>query len=122
MPQIEHYEIRDGYICVFAAGQSDMDQWLAVQKQAMTLCQENSLTRVMIDTTQVTGPYLNTVDRFRAAVELEKFWDRRIWLAVVINEDQTTPDQLGTLSATNRGVRVRIFINQPDAETWLLSE
>jgi hypothetical protein len=122
MPQIELYEVRDGYICFFAVGQADMAQWIALQKQAMTTCKENSLTKLMIDTTQVTGPYLNTVDRFRAAVELEKFWDRRMWLAVVSTEEQIAPDKIGVLSANNRGVRANVFTSQTDAEKWLLNE
>jgi hypothetical protein len=118
MLQIERYEIREGHICFLVTGPANMARWVAIHKQAMEICKEHHLNKVMLDTTQVTGPYMNTVDRFRVATEVEKFWDRRMWLALVIAEDQITPDQLGVLSANNRGIRATVFTNQADAATW----
>jgi hypothetical protein len=120
MLAIDHFDVMDGYVKFQLVGQTDLAVYIDLHKQAMEITRQHNLTKVMLDATQVTGPFMNTIDRFRAATAVEKFWDRRIWLALVATAEQIAPDKIGVLSANNRGMRAGVFISETEAKTWLM--
>ena len=119
MPTSEGIEIKDGCVVYRPAGPMTPRLFVDMLKRGLDACRENRLTRLLVDTTGLSGPPFTTTQRFEVASETAAGWDKSVKLAIVNPPDRPPPDEFAKTVALNRGLNLALFTSEPAALEWL---
>ena len=114
------FDLNEGYASFRPVGPTTMEGFLLLLDQARRACQEQGLTKLLVNATRLSHRPLMTADWFQWGSGLAVLWDRNIRLAMVARTDQIDPDRFGALVAQNRGLHYGLFTNEEEALGWLL--
>ena len=112
-------EQKENYAICHYQGPYRLAELLEIIKPVIDYCHQHNLNRILVDITKSIGDP-DFIDRYDHGVEMEKRWDRRIRLAVLLREDQKTPDKFWELVTKNRGIPSRVFTEMELALKWLM--
>jgi hypothetical protein len=121
MASLEHFEVNEGYATFRPEGPITVADLLSLWQEALKVCRENAVTRLLIDHRKTTHASLTTVDRFRFSEGLAAFWDREIRLVLLCRPDQIDPERIGVVVAANRGLQVSVVDSEAEALRHLLA-
>src|SRR5262245_8952550 len=119
MKDLERFEVREGYAHFRPIGRVTWRSAITLFEQAMAACNENQVTKVIVDTKLLTHQPLTLADRYFLGEALARLWDRSIKLCVVARSDQIDPDRFGWRVAHNRGLDFGLFEDETEAMQWL---
>jgi hypothetical protein len=118
---LEHFEVKEGYATFRPEGPTTLPAgFLAILAEAMAVCREKGVTRLLVDTRKLTHAPLTTAQRFSFGEGLAAFWDRSMTLALLCRADQLDPERFVTLVAANRGLHVSAYESEAAALSHLL--
>jgi hypothetical protein len=117
---VDGFELKVDHALLRAAGPPTPDSLVALFREAMRLCQEARVTKLLVDLTQLTPGPITTIHRFEFANGVAEFWDREIKLCLVLRPDQIDAEQFGRLVARSRGLRVGVVTSSNEGQRWLL--
>jgi hypothetical protein len=110
------FEILNEYLKIFISGENpyaEIDEIITTIKR---LADENNRTKVLLDTMNVSG--LSEMEKYFAGEQGAKVLGHKIKIAVVSQPEKI--NKFMETVAVNRGARLRVFGNEPEAIDWLL--
>jgi hypothetical protein len=115
------YQEREGYLHVVATGENSLANVRAYLADALMECKARGHSRLLIEE-RLEGPRLGILDVFdivtHGVQEARKTLDA---IAYVDTHSEGPLMRLAGSLATQMGLRVRIFMDVEEAETWLSS-
>lgn len=126
MPYEHRIEIKANYLYVKVTGNRErgnevadsMNGWKMIAEK----CQKENLHKVLT-VLQLSGrlPVMSAYSIAGLASQLDSA--RKCKIALVdLNKDSLKDNQFGETVAINRGIRLKTFDNEEDAEKWLLND
>ena len=111
---------RDGYVLEHMTGTVDR-AWIERSKQTLEerwrACQEAGVGGIVVDVRESTMA-IDIGDRYDLAVMYAESPMAAIRVAILGKEEQTTPDRFFQKVAANRGVQLRVFVDEGEAIAW----
>jgi len=87
---------------------------------AISVCREQSVARLFVNATELTGVSIPTlVDRFLAAEEWAQRSRSMVMVALVCERKYIHPEKFGVKVARDFGLMLDVFVSEPDALRWL---
>lgn len=119
-----HYQIRfekrNGYLCAFVDGEQDsLEVSIAYWNELSVECARVGATKLMVIENFPNN--VSQVEMFALGEKLPQLGINDVRVAFVDKVEEHHPaNKFGELVAVNRGFNSRAFIDQAEAETWLL--
>jgi hypothetical protein len=116
-PQLE---MRDGYALFRVAGDASLHVLVERVNTAIAYAKAQRITRLLIDTTGVTGLVPPTLaERFYLAKTWAETAGSGLRFALVVRPELSDPRRFGATVATNRGADTQSFDTEAEALVWL---
>jgi hypothetical protein len=117
----EYFQIID-YACYRPLGQVSLQEITSLIGAAIIYSCEKQISRLFIDTTQVTGiDSLTVVERYVFSEELARKANSYIKVVLVAKPNLIHPQRFGMTVARNRGLNVNVMASESEALAWLLN-
>lgn len=110
------FENKGDHLFVDIRGQYSLQFFLDCIASVAARCREESLYKVLIDIREVTGNP-SIMDRFRLGVAVADTWRSTIQAAIVA--PRLMVNRMTETVAFNRGGRIKVFFDTPEALRWL---
>lgn len=110
----------DGLARYHPVGSVSFDDVVRMVRAAIAAARANRATKLLIDTTALTGfSSPGILARFLAVVEWAKEAGGTVRMAMVAREEMIHQQKFGVTVAANRGFRSDIFPTEGEARAWL---
>ena len=117
----ENFEVAEGYACYRPNRQCSFQEAVELACTAIAFARDNRITRLLIDTTKLTGfERPNTSQRFHLGERTAETAMSLVKVAVVANPEMIDARRFGATVARNRGLITEPFVSEADALAWLL--
>ena len=121
MPVADDLHFAEGYAVYRPVGEIPLQVAVAGVTQAIELCHQHQVKRLLIDATGLIGSRSpSMVERFDIATEWAMAARGAIKIALVLRPDLIDPQRFGTTVARNRGLQFDTFASEAEALAWLL--
>jgi hypothetical protein len=118
-----HLEFRKDYIYWRPSGNITPILLIAMFKKVAEECDKFGAKSILLDARSLTAQGFATMDRFHVAVEISKFWNKSVKVAVVSNPSRDDVfDEFALISAKNRGIAMETFGTEGAALRWVLQQ
>jgi hypothetical protein len=111
----------EGYAVYRLVGEFALQAAVAAVTQAIELCRQHQVRRLLIDATALTGvksPSL--IERYEIVAQWALAAKGAVKIAVVPRPEMLDPTKFGITVARNRGLEINPFTSEAEALAWLL--
>jgi hypothetical protein len=123
MDMPEHLEITEDYAHFRPRGHVSLAGAIKLVGNAIAYCYSRNIPKLLADTTGLTGFAPPTIgDRYWIAQDWAGKAKGRVIVAMVVPPEVITPDKFEVIAAANVGQRADVFVSEPEAREWLLSQ
>ena len=111
-------EIRPGYVCLVCTGELTQKSFAEVYEEGLAAAQAHRVEAALLDGRGVTAGPQSTFERFNmgiTAVELQRKYSLRCFVAVVAHPPVADPKKFGETVAANRGILGGVYFDIDEA-------
>lgn len=115
------FQIAANHATCRLTGPGGLDELIAQTCQAIADARAQQITRLLVDTTGLTGiTSLSTFDRYAIGERLAAAAESRLTIVFVARAELIEPQKFGITVARNRGLIAEAFTTEAEALAWLL--
>ena len=101
-------------------GDIPLESAVEMISNAIIYCRDNEITGLLIDARELFGfPHPTVVDRYWFIRKWAEDSEQRVVLSMIQRPEMIDPEQIGITIASNAGLTVNVFDNEPEARSWL---
>ena len=118
-----YFEVMDQYAAYEPVGEVSFDEALRLVTEAIIYARENSIRRLLVDTTQLTGfgpP--STTERFSMGETFAREGQSKVVLALIARPEMIDENRFGMIVARNRWLHCDVFQSKAEAIAWLTEQ
>jgi hypothetical protein len=106
------------HLYMTVSGEYDLQDFKSYVKIIRDTCEEEQIFKTIMNTLDIKGIDVPTIERYFMGVEVAEQLSFRIKLAIVWHKEYT--NYIGEIVALNRGGNVGVFANDEAAMKWLI--
>ena len=111
---------REGILEARVTGDFRLERFKRQIETILQAAKERGLDRILVDVARMAGfEALDTTDRFEMATHAARLAGNLVKIALVGRTPQLDRERFGEQVAQNRGLNIRIFVDEAAALAWL---
>jgi len=111
---------REGYLEARLTGDFRLERFKRQIETILQTAKDRNLDKVLVDVARMARfEFLNTTDRFEMATHAARLAGNLVQIALVGRPIQLDRERFGEQVAQNRGLNIRIFVDEDAALAWL---
>jgi len=123
MDTIEHFEADKDCGFFRPVGKVSFEEAARLVTRAITFARQQQVPKLLVNVTGLTGfPSPTLAQRYFAVREWAAASKGFLRIAMVIRTEMIDPEKFGVIAGRNAGLRGDVFLAEPEALAWLLSD
>lgn len=119
METLQELDLQQSYASITVTDFTNVNAVISQILEAAAYCHQEQIYRLAIYVPQSPGRLLTTFQVYRIVTQMDKNWDRRCIVAVIVGYKPSELEEFGLLVARNRGILMRLFTDADEGRLWL---